>query len=82
MRGRRVYEDLSGYLLKPGEYGRHNNGTWLADTPNGLGANLAAHEVTEHADGAITVSPSILVRGAPGESWHGYLEAGVWRECS
>ena len=30
-------------------------------TPNGHAGNLAAHDVTEHDDGTITVSPSILV---------------------
>ncbi len=42
------------------------------------------HTVTEHEDGTISASPSILwgadygmgERGA----WHGYLERGVWRE--
>lgn len=68
----------------PGAYGTINGEHWLCCTPNGLFGNLSAHSVTEHDDGTITVSPSILVtsgrnRGKP--SWHGYLERGVWREC-
>lgn len=49
----------------------------------GLG-NLAAHEVTEHEDGTITVSPSIRMQGhQDGQPYeiHGYLEKGVWRDC-
>lgn len=45
--------------------------------------SLSAHEVMEHADGTITVSPSILITGEDGNGairWHGYLENGVWRE--
>jgi hypothetical protein len=40
-----------------------------------------------HDDGTITVAPSILANPQPddpepgsGESWHGFLEAGIWRE--
>jgi hypothetical protein len=73
--------------LKPGEYGKHPvDGHWFARTPNGHLGNLSAHDVTEHADGTITVHPSILVSsredGKEVECWHGYLEAGVWREVS
>jgi uncharacterized protein YndB with AHSA1/START domain len=40
------------------------------------------HTVTEHEDGTITVSPSILATEAEhGHDWHGYLEQGVWREA-
>lgn len=60
---------------------------WFAITPNGHLGNLANHTVTEHEDGTITVSPSILVsttRPKDGNSvqlWHGFLERGIWREC-
>lgn len=68
----------------PGAYGSVNGKDWFCTTPNGLLGNLGKHTVTEHEDGTITVSPSILVtsgrdHGQP--SWHGYLERGVWREC-
>ena len=69
-------------LLKPGEYGKWTDGTWFACTPNGHGANLGNHSVTENADGTVTVAPSILVSGRDtGSLWHGYLTRGVWREC-
>lgn len=55
----------------------------------GLGfgvATLAAHTVREEDDGSISVRPgdgssnSILVTGAGGKTWHGYIERGEWRE--
>lgn len=61
-------------IQKPGEW------DWMGVTPDGLHANLSAHDVTEHEDGTITVSPSILVSDGQRE-WHGYLERGVWRKC-
>lgn len=71
--------------LRPGEYGRLEDGTWYAETPNGHGANLGRHKVTEHEDGTITVSPSILVstriRGKDIQVYHGWLERGVWRDA-
>lgn len=75
MQGRRVQE----YEHTPGAYWKHDD-KWYAVTPNGMLAGLANHAITEHEDGTITVSPSILVRGHDGE-WHGYLERGVWRAC-
>lgn len=53
---------------------------WRATTPNGMHADLQAHEVVEHDDGTITVSPSILTWQEHGEQWHGYLRRGVWSE--
>lgn len=59
---------------------------WFVTTPNGLVGNLANHTVREEADGSISVRPgdgssnSILVHGAMGKSWHGYIESGVWSE--
>jgi hypothetical protein len=69
--------------LNAGEYGKHSeSGEWYCVPPNHpfhLGA-LRGHEVTEHDDGSITVSPSILIRHYRDGDWHGYLERGVWRE--
>lgn len=94
MKGARV--EWPDGLLNPGEYAKHlADGYWYAMTPNGHLANLSAHVVTEHEDGSITVSPSILVRlpetalgdvfnrdgRHEGQLWHGFLERGVWREC-
>lgn len=84
MKGARLTDDpgVTGFDT-PGAYWRER-GCWYATTPNGLLANLSRHTVTEHDDGTISVSPSILVTtGAKSgaASWHGYLECGVWREC-
>ncbi len=62
-----------------GAYWRYAD-RWFAVVPNGDVADLSKHAVTEHEDGTITVSPSILTRGPTGE-WHGYLERGIWRSC-
>jgi hypothetical protein len=68
--------------LTAGQYGKWKDGTWYACTPNDHGANLSAHDVVEHDDGTITVTPSILVsNNKDGALWHGYLTRGVWREC-
>ncbi len=56
--------------------------TWMVRTPNGHLGDVGNHDVVEHEDGTITVSPSILVSNPQqGELWHGYLERGVWRSC-
>jgi len=69
--------------LEIGEYGKDDSGVWWARVP-ALGyptGMLTDHQVTEHDDGTITVSPSILMEGHKGKpAWHGYLERGVWRE--
>lgn len=79
--GRRVYNTEA---FQAGEYGLIE-GYWYACTPNGELGNLFNHEVVEHEDGTITVSPSILVssydsKGNAHVVWHGFLEHGVWRE--
>ncbi len=54
------------------------------DTGFGV-ATLAVHTVREEDDGTISVRPgdgssnSILVTGAHGKQWHGYIEHGEWR---
>jgi hypothetical protein len=56
---------------------------WWIVMPDGVIGSLSPdkHTVTEHEDGTITVSPSILsTQAAHGHDWHGYLERGVWRE--
>ncbi len=64
---------------QPGDYWPWEGGRWHAVTPNGLPVNLHGHTVTEHADGTISVTPSILA-SSDNYSWHGYLTLGVWRE--
>ncbi len=74
--------------LQSGEYGKDSDGLWYCVPPGKepfefmgcLGDGASHHKVTEHEDGAITVSPSILISSHSG-SWHGYLERGVWRTC-
>lgn len=74
-------------LMEPGQYGKDADGNWMARAPKGdFYANLSRHAVVEHADGTITVEPSILVgpiklTGAEGEQWHGFLRNGEWEEC-
>lgn len=70
------------YYWAPGSYGRSRaDGGWVCICPDGSFGNLGAHDVTEHDDGTITVSPSILVSEGRErrELWHGWLERGVWR---
>lgn len=52
--------------------------TWFARTPNGHIGRLDNHDVTEHEDGTITVSPKIKLQGI---LWEGFLEQGFWREA-
>ena len=89
MQGKRVADverpAVSHPILNAGEYRRTfyaGSWHWECCTPNELRGNLDAHQVTEHEDGTITVSPSILVEtpGVADATWHGYLEQGVWRE--
>jgi len=68
-------------LLEPGEYVKHNR-VWYARpdscSDKHMIANLNYHTVTEHDDGTISVSPSILIQSHDGKRWHGYLQQGVW----
>ena len=81
--GRRVTPNDRGHLMmQPGDYGKDADGDWWARPPGGdvsMGC-LTRHEVTEHDDGTITVSPSIEITQPPKGDWHGYLERGGWRE--
>lgn len=72
--------------LPSGGYGKDANGVWFCRPPQGDGfacgiGSLEDHSVTEHEDGTVSVSPSILATGHGGVQWHGYLERGVWRKC-
>lgn len=82
--GRRIHGDVDVLELGPGDYGRTARGNWVgvppAETECWLLCNLERHQVQEHEDGTITVSPSILVSSG-GESWHGFLECGIWRQA-
>jgi hypothetical protein len=52
---------------------------WCICDPKGQLGHIGKHEVVEHEDGTITVSPSILSVGK--DAYHGFLEHGVWREA-
>jgi hypothetical protein len=73
MQGRRLPDNHRGGL-QHGDYMKRG-GVWIARPPESDAGHLIDHEVTEHEDGTITVSPSILT-----DVWHGYLERGVWRK--
>jgi hypothetical protein len=87
MIGRRI--DNPEGLPQPGDYGKQNGHRYACaprrvspspnDAHNLFVASLAGHDIVEHEDGTITVSPSILIHRHDGE-WHGYLEKGIWRE--
>ncbi len=88
MQGRRIYPDANDIFpagsAEAGDYWKAADGSWAARLPNGLRCGLRNHTITEHADGTITVAPSILVTcgpSAPEWDWHGYLERGIWRLC-
>ncbi len=92
--GRRLPDDASISDMQPGDYVLRGSRrmAWLC-LPNGAQANLPVFDgpapggpiwgLTEHDDGTITLSPSILLSASPPVDlvgWHGYLERGVWRE--
>lgn len=88
MTGRRLPDNTKTF--REGDYckfiGREGKVTWMCRPPDCHLGNLGNHEVTEHEDGTITVSPSILIDAherhdgsCPG--WHGFLERGVWRSA-
>lgn len=81
MTGRRVYADSEGVLrLSEGDYGYNPRAAcWECRPPGRHAGSLRAHAVTEHEDGTITVSPSIVLDDFDGTTWHGFLERGVWR---
>lgn len=92
MKGRRVYLGPDGGAdcdadlidLELGDYAKDSHGVFYACVPDErfepgcFLANLANHEVIEHEDGTITVSPSILVNVPGIGQWHGYLRKGIW----
>lgn len=81
--GRRLPDGPVNFgTLAPGDYMRDEHGLWMCMAPRGSAGNLSAHQVVEHEDGTISVSPSIKITDhRPGHSWHGFLKRGVWREC-
>ena len=83
MRGRRVPDETEPHTYAPGDYGRWRGEWWflspIEPPPEHALGRLKNHTVEEHADGTITVSPSILQKyGKGGVVFHGWLRAGVW----
>jgi hypothetical protein len=84
MTGQRLPDGEQNGIPPRGAYWRDQRGAWMAVTPAGHLGDLSSHEVEEHDDGTITVSPSILVEtsfAGRREGWHGYLRRGTWSEC-
>lgn len=94
MNGRRVYEGADGTFaaLEPGDYIliKHEGVApillyWPPGAELGPWHAHVDKRITEHEDGTVSVSPSILCvyaklqAGKPG-SWHGFLERGIWRQ--
>jgi len=77
MIGKRIYPDEAGTLVfdEPGTYGQDWTGEWWARPPKGSAGRLSLHKITEHEDGTISATPSILT-----PEWHGFLEHGFWRK--
>lgn len=89
------YVDDNGSPMKPipefpgtGENSNLTGTVWGYYSPDGNGiGTLMRHTVREEDDGTISVragdgsSNSILHTGARDETWHGYIEHGVWNEC-
>lgn len=85
MQGRRIYPDETGAMnMDPGDYGKWHGG-WLLCLPSGIRGQIKEPlwKITEHEDGTITASPSIMTTspGNPELDWHGFLEKGFWRGC-
>jgi hypothetical protein len=76
----RIQPDEKGQLLFPPGvscYGKDSDGMWWFKHQNEhAGTLFGTHTVTEHEDGTITVSPSIVGYGI-----HGFLERSIWRDC-
>jgi hypothetical protein len=64
---------------KPGDYWKSGEAVGGV-CPNGMFCDLSKHNVVEHEDGTLTVTPSILC-GDAATNWHGFLERGIWREA-
>ena len=71
--------------------GNLTHAVWYVAAPMPSGsfglACLTRHTIREEADGTISVrhgdgsSNSILVKGANGQEFHGYIEHGVWSDA-
>lgn len=97
MIGRRIFPDAEGCFpaLQPGDYMLAKRATpyeaalllyWPPGAELGPWRAHPDKKITEHDDGTLSVTPSILCvyaklePGRPG-SWHGFLDKGIWRKC-
>lgn len=84
LQGKRVEDNTPIHVLNPGEYCKYTLDSvkpyWQCCLPNGSYGNLTRHNILEHKDGTITVTPSILTKGSQAP-WHGYLLEGIFKEC-
>lgn len=77
----RRYPDEEGVLyLAEGDYGRDTDGTWFVRPPGSHMGPLTEHEIVEHEDDTITVSPSIRSDWGELSYWHGLLRRGEWHK--
>lgn len=71
--------DKEPHQLETGEWCNFDGAVFArCPGPHDLIANLRSHAVEVREGDVLHVSPSILVHGAPGESFHGFVENGVW----
>lgn len=76
LKGKRRDEGIDPVSAKPGDYW-HSDFHWYGCLPNGAVTRLDDKaSVIEHADGTISVEPSLDVNPAIG--WQGDLRLGVW----
>lgn len=86
MQGRRVpfFPGFPKDVAQPGDYCKVPSGVdprpgvewYVVDPTGGAGAiRTAVHNVTEHPDGTITVSPSLVMPSG----WHGFLINNEWK---
>lgn len=88
MQGKRRENNTHEKDLLPGEYAYQTwikpHGWFIRDPSGDIGTihlrkNGGNHDIEEHEDGTITVTPSIL--NNHGNKWHGYLRKGIWIEA-
>lgn len=80
--------DKDGAPRRSEHPGNLTGGVWYVAAPLPSGSfgigRLENHTVREHEDGTITVAPgdgssnSILLKGAGGQEFHGYIDHGEW----
>lgn len=81
------YVDGDGEPMRSSEPENLTGGVWGVYPPRGGIGTLTKHTVREHEDGTATIahgdgsSNSVLITGGEErETWHGFLDRGVWNE--